>query len=347
MASIIKRNNSYNVQVSLYKYGKQKRLTKTFENKEDAKRWALSMELEKGSGKELAGRKTSYNDYYNNWIHIVKKNDIREATFLNYVNTGKVIRNLFGDIKLKDLNDIIVQKKIDQYAETHSRKTVHEVVLKIRSSLRDAWARGYLSNDFASLIKTRGKEAKHRNKSLSITNYKKLRKWLIEHAEEKEFHVLALLALESGARRGELLGLKPENLYEYGIDIKRSLSPTSDDTALKNKKSYRKVSINKIVYDLVCEIPTKDDGYIFCKDGFKQSERLASVLKKIDIQKTTFHGLRDTHASLLFSQDIDLTYVSKRLGHGSVQTTQNYYIELMPEKKHQHEADALNVLNTL
>lgn len=347
MASIIKRNNTYNVQISSYKYGKQKRITKSFDNLEDAKRWALLMELEKGNGKELAGRNTSYTDYYHNWLYIVKKEDVREATFLNYLNTGKVIRKLFSDIKLKDLNDIVVQKKIDQYAKTHARKTVHEVVLKIRSSLRDAWARGYLSNDFASLIKTRGKEAEKRNKILSITNFKKLREWLIEHADEKEFYVLVLLALETGARRGELLALKTEDLYETGINIKRSLSPTSEDTKLKTKKAYRSVSINQVVYDFVINLPVKNNGYIFNSDGFKQSEHLAAVLKKLNIPKTTFHGLRDTHASLLFSQDIDLTYISKRLGHSSIQTTQNYYIELMPEKKHQHEADALNVLNSL
>ena len=176
---------------------------------------------------------------------------------------------------------------------------------------------------------------------------KKLRSWLIEHAEEKELYILALLALESGARRGELLGLRPEDLYEHGIYIRRSLSPTNDDTKLKTKKSHRAVSINKTVYDLVLTVPVKEDGYIFGKNGFKQSEQLAELLKELGIPKTTFHGLRDSHASLLFSQDIDLTYVSKRLGHSSIQTTQNYYIELMPEKKHQHEADALNVLNTL
>ncbi|WP_341540275.1 tyrosine-type recombinase/integrase [Melghiribacillus thermohalophilus] len=72
---------------------------------------------------------------------------------------------------------------------------------------------------------------------------------------------------------------------------------------------------------------------MFSFGGFKQSEQLAELLKKLDIKKTTFHGLRDTHASFLFSQDIDIAYVSKRLGHINIQTTQNYYLELMPEKK--------------
>jgi hypothetical protein len=46
-----------------------------------------------------------------------------------------VIRNLLQDIQLKDLNDILVQKIIDEYAKTHSRKTPHEVLLKIKASL--------------------------------------------------------------------------------------------------------------------------------------------------------------------------------------------------------------------
>ena len=48
---------------------------------------------------------------------------------------------------------ILSYKKIDEYALTHSRKTTHEVLLKIKTSLRDAYARGYIANDFARLVK--------------------------------------------------------------------------------------------------------------------------------------------------------------------------------------------------
>ncbi|MDY4001021.1 MAG: site-specific integrase, partial [Streptococcus orisratti] len=51
--------------------------------------------------------------------------------------------------------------------------------------------------------------------------------------------------------------------------------------------------------------------------------------------------------SFLFSKDISLDYISRRLGHNSILTTQQYYLELMPEKKHQQDADALSLLNDL
>lgn len=169
---------------------------------------------------------------------------------------------------------------------------------------------------------------------------------MIQHTED-EFQVLVLLALETGMRRGELLGIKPEDLFHYGIHVRRSISPTSTDTSLKTKKSKRDVSINKEVFEILTAVPIKENGYYFDPDNFHQSAKLTKLLDKLDIPSTTFHGLRDTHASFLFSQDIDLAYVSKRLGHVNIQTTQNYYLELMPEKKHQQDADALNLLNSL
>ncbi len=64
--------------------------------------------------------------------------------------------------------------KIDEYGETHSRKTTTELLLKIRTSLRYAYGRGLITSDFAGLIKTRGKELSKRNSALSISDFKKI-----------------------------------------------------------------------------------------------------------------------------------------------------------------------------
>lgn len=122
MATITKRSNSYRATVSLYKKGEYKRETKTFSNRKDAELWTLEMELEKGRGKNIAERSTLFPDFYRNWVHTVKKNDVREATFINYKQTLVVVDDLFDGIQLKHLDDLIMQKKIDQYAETHSKK---------------------------------------------------------------------------------------------------------------------------------------------------------------------------------------------------------------------------------
>lgn len=284
MGYLSKRGSSYLAQVSISKNGSNKRLTKTFKTKSDAQRWILENELSKANGKDLANALTPFSTFFRNWIYIVKRYDVKETTFQNYVRAADVIDNLFGDIKLKDLNDIVVQKKIYYYAETHSRKTTHEVLLKIKTALRDAYSRGYIANDFTRLVKNRSIESPKRNKSLSITDFKKLRNYVINNPQN-EFHLLVLLALETGCRRGELLALKVESLYEYGIKVRHSISPTSDDTSLKTDNAKRDVSINKEVYDLIRKIPVKENGYIFNFDGFKQSAMLAELLKNLNIEK--------------------------------------------------------------
>lgn len=346
MATITKRNNSYRATVSLYQKGEYKRETKTFKNKKDAELWSLEMELEKGRGKNIAERSTLFTIFYQNWVNTVKKNDVREATFINYIRTITVVSSLFEGIKLKHLDDIVMQKKIDKYAETHSKKTTRELVLKIRGSLKYAYARGLITNDFGSLIKAKGQEHPKRNTALSITEFKKLRQHCVNH-QEHEFNVLVLLALETGARRGELLGIKKDDLFEYGIHISRSISPTNNDTHLKTKHSKRDISINRDVYISLITLAENKADYLFDWNSFRQSQQLQKLLKQLEITKTTFHGLRDTHASFLFSKDISIDYISRRLGHNSILTTQNYYLELMPEKKHQQDADALSLLNDL
>lgn len=61
--------------------GQHKKLTKSFDKKSEAKRWALENELEKGNGKQLAERSTTFAVYFENWIYIIKKNDVKETTF--------------------------------------------------------------------------------------------------------------------------------------------------------------------------------------------------------------------------------------------------------------------------
>ena len=346
MATITKRNNSYRATVSLYKKGEYKRETKTFKNKKDATLWTLEMELEKGRGKNIAERSTLFTDFYHSWVNTVKKNDVREATFINYMRTITVVESLFEGIKLKHLDDIVMQKKLDHYAETHSKKTTRELVLKIRGSLKYAYARGLVTNDFGHLLKSKGQEQPKKNIALSITEFKKLRKYCLKHQDE-EFNILVLLALETGARRGELLGIKEEDIFEYGVYIRRSISPTNSDTQLKTKHSRRDISINKDVYEALLKLAKSKSDYVFEWNSFRQSQQLKKLLKQLDLNKTTFHGLRDTHASFLFSKDISIDYISRRLGHNSILTTQNYYLELMPEKKHQQDADALSLLNDL
>lgn len=140
-----------------------------------------------------------------------------------------------------------------------------------------AYARSYITNDFISLVKTRGENPPKRNKAVSLTVFKKLYKHILQHSKE-QFNLLVLLALETEIRRGELLAIQPESLYEYRIEVRHSIRPTSDNTSLKTPNTKCKVSINKEMDNLLRKVLIKDNGYIFNFEGFKQSKLLAELL---------------------------------------------------------------------
>lgn len=350
MATIEKRSSSYRARVTIYQHGKREYLTKTFKTENEAKVWGTTLELEKGKGKAIAHQNTLFKDFYYLYVQTVKKNDVRKATFDNYVKAGKVIDKLFPTAKLGKLDDVQMQAVLDKYGKTHSKKTVVELLKKIRTALRYAYAKGYIYNDFASLLKAHGKEMPKRNKALSMSDFTELKHYLLQHTDN-EFNLMVLLEIFTGLRRGEILGIKPEDIHYDGqyfcVEVKRSISPTNDDTKLKTKHSRRSVTIPKEIYDLLKNITPKESGYLFDWYHFKQSELLKKLLKKIGIPLTTFHGLRDTHASFLFSNNVPISYVNRRLGHDSIITTEKYYLELMPEKKHSQDANALNLLESL
>src|SRR5699024_5813032 len=83
MGYITKRGASYLAQVSIHKNGKSNRLTKTFKRKSDAKRWVLENELSKANGKDLANTLTSFAEFFENWVYLIKRNDVKETTFQN------------------------------------------------------------------------------------------------------------------------------------------------------------------------------------------------------------------------------------------------------------------------
>ncbi|MDR9799846.1 hypothetical protein [Bacillus paralicheniformis] len=56
----------------------------------------------------------------------MKKNDIQKATFQRYLEASGIIRKLFGNIQLKDMNDIAVQRKIDEYATQYHSQLVNK-----------------------------------------------------------------------------------------------------------------------------------------------------------------------------------------------------------------------------
>jgi integrase len=135
-------------------------------------------------------------------------------------------------------------------------------------------------------------------------------------------HAIVTLAVNTGMRKGELLGLEWEriNLSTSGITLYRTESGKP-----------RGVPINQAVYDALVRLEPELErrvGLVFKRrdDAAWGQVRtaFASAYKKAGIERFRFHDLRHTAASHLVMRGASLNDVRELLGHSDLKMTQRY-----------------------
>lgn len=74
------------------------------------------------------------------------------------------------------------------------------------------------------------------------------------------------------------------------------------------------------------------------------NDKLKEIIKKHNLHPITVHGLRHTHASLLFEANASIKEVQERLGHSDIKMTMNIYTHVTKSVKEQTAKKFLNFL---
>jgi integrase len=161
---------------------------------------------------------------------------------------------------------------------------------------------------------------------LQKENNKRVR-WLTIEEEARLFvalpiqwHPLVLVALHTGLRRGELLGLRWEDVNFQQRFI----------TARKTKAGdTRQVPMNDVALEALIKIPRRlDNEYVF--PGIKSFHLInlprgwKRYVKNAQLEDFRWHDLRHTFASRLVMAGVDLYTVKKLLGHHDLTMTERY-----------------------
>jgi integrase len=161
---------------------------------------------------------------------------------------------------------------------------------------------------------------------------------------------IGVLALATGARRGEILGLRwgDINIDAATLRIARSLEQTKAGLTFKppkTKAGARVISLPPIAMDALTAHRRRqlelrlalgrgkldDDALVFTTidDGPLPPNNLSRdwwrFVQTRNLPRVSFHALRHSHASALIASGIDPVTVSRRIGHASVSTTLNIY----------------------
>ncbi|MFJ8495795.1 tyrosine-type recombinase/integrase [Streptomyces sp. NPDC094038] len=226
-----------------------------------------------------------------------------------------------------------------------SSLTVTYVHAVLKSALEHAVREDELPRNVARNVKTTAPRPR-RFQPLTAAEARQL----LQAANGDRLHALYELALRTGLRKGELLGLHWEDLDLDGgtATIHRSLQRTrSQGLTVLNTKTL--ASERRIALPTECLSSLKihqerqqeerqaagtgwtDNGLVFTTpkgrplDPTNLTRRFRRLLHSAGLRTIRFHDLRHSTATLLLEQGVDLVVIKELLGHAHIGVTAGVY----------------------
>lgn len=297
-------------------------------------------------------------DYYELWISIFKEGAVRNVTMKKYNLTLSWIRKLCPDLKCGDLNRLMYQKIINDYAREHEKQTVMDFHHQLKSAVLELMDEGILDRDPTRKVIIKGKEP--RDKKQKYLNQYELHNLLndLNLGETPNYDWLLYLIAKTGMRCSEALAITPSS-FDFSRQIVKVVNTWNYKegggfTPTKNESSKRTIKLdwqtaNKFA-GLINGLPA--DKPIFVKEDAKVynstiNDLLERHCKRCGIPVISVHGLRHTHASMLLFAGCSINSVAKRLGHSSTATTQKIYLHIITELDNQDTDIIMRSLATL
>lgn len=354
MASFEKRGKKWRAVISLTDLkGGRKKVSKTFDTKKEATIWATEQENKSNNGFNILSSKTLFPEYFEEWVNVYKRPVIRESTYIRYKSWIKTVKTLFSGIELNKLSNYHLQQIINKYGETHTQKATSGFLVAIRGSLKDALLDGHIDKDIFSRVKATSSHVVIRSENyLSADEFTRLQTFLydnVEHFKDNQQLLMVLISLETGARLGEIFALRTDDVFDGNLKIDGSYSTTSNQyTSPKTKSSIRMIRISDKLEATIKKYinETGRDDLLFSPlYRANVSKKLSTILKHAKVHQIRFHGLRHSHVSYLLYKGVDISYISKRVGHSNTTITLDVYAHLLKEKEQAQDALVLNILS--
>ena len=316
-----------------------------------------AIEEAKGLDASKAGRYT-VGEWMEVWFEHYAKVKVRPSshqTYRGYIDNH--IKPNIGKIQLEKLTSLELQKfykrllekgrvnRIESRKQSKglSAKTVRNIHQIISSAMQLAREQNLIIGNPAEGCALPRLE--HREmKTLPV---EQLQSFLREAKDSGVFE-LYYLELATGLRRGELLGLKWEDIdLERGdLRVKRQIARINGEVVeapLKTKNAYRTLPLAADTID-VLEAQRKkagDSPWVFPgPTGGPISpdsvlHMLHRVLKRAGLPRVRFHDLRHTFATLALQNGVDVKTVSGMLGHFSAWFTLDTYAHVTTASQRQ------------
>lgn len=274
--------------------------------------------------------------------------DKYRATFRRYIEPSVLNNMEFEEITV-DILDTFVINVIK--SNNLTAKGWADIRLILRGVWKYAYKRGKTNlriEDFFNELDLSPKIFKRRSieddeQVFNDREIEKLRDYIYSEDEIKAVDLGILLAMETGLRAGELIGLKFSDYNEKTgvLTVTRTEIRSRGEKGhtnyqmrdcTKGKVGYRQIVLLDEAVDIINrlkELPDTNGEYIFKGDNDRHctvfTNRLYRICDNLNIKRKSLHKCRKTYATKLLDGHVPDSLIMSQMGHTDITTTKMHY----------------------
>lgn len=267
----------------------------------------------------------------------------------------------FGKVTLTKLTPLQVESLYTRkLAEGLAPATVRQLHVILHHALEDALRKGLVQRNVCDLV-TAPRVPRHEIRPLTPEEADRL----LAVVKDERLEALYVLALTTGMRQGELLGLRwrDVDLDDGVLAVRTTLQKHTDGYKLTEPKTDRGRRQVPLLPEAVAALRThrahqleerlaagaaweKSWDLVFCTEVGGPLNGISvlrygfyPLLKRAGIAQVRFHDLRHTAATLLLREGVHPKIVAELLGHSAISITLDTYSHVAPDMaRHATEA---------
>lgn len=295
------------------------------------------------------------------WLETVARHKVKPTTLEDYRATiRKHLIPALGHVPVQALTSAMVQRFYSEKIDAGiGARTVQLCHLRLSQALTLAEREGIMNRNVCAVTEPPSAKAK-RGRTWTAEEARRF----LASANDDTLSPFWLLALATGLRRGELIGVRWQDIdLDRGtLSVKQTVRVLKGAPHIQTPKTEAAFRTVKLSPEAVTALNDHrkswltrklaarewDDGdLVFCTNGGKPLNpnnlyrNYDAIVAKAGVPRIRIHDLRHTHATLLLAAGTPIRAVSERLGHAKTSITLDTYAHVLPDMQ-DHAVNAIS-----